>query len=233
MGTIGSQSLGVQEENRGKGIKGSVGKPWKHLPTTACSGTWTFPRFFGEFTHWEFPFLGAPGARGPSRLRWLCQERLRKESLGCVPGMWGANVGTLEMGLEGCSLCCCSFVLLFIEVGLDQVLFKCPLQPKAPWHSVVLGSLGMGFFVFLTFLSCPGHPREGAPQGWSRDQAGLGAQRVWTCWGDLGWMPPKPLRSLCRTGRGNKKDPGADKKGGTDPSSIPSRTQQTELGGIV
>lgn len=50
-----------------------------------------------------------------------------------------------------------------------KVPFQCPLQAKPAWDSVVLGSLGMGFSVFLTFLSHPEHP-----QGWGRAQAGLG-----------------------------------------------------------
>lgn len=57
-------------------------------------------------------------------------------------------------------------VLLLLEVGLDQVPFRCPLQPQTSWDSVVLGSLRMGFSVFLPFPSHPEHPREAAPQGW-------------------------------------------------------------------
>lgn len=80
--------------------------------------------------------------------------------------------------------------------------FKCPFQPKPAWHSVVLGSLRMGFSVLLTFLCHPEHSGEMAPQGWNCDQTGLGAQEGL----HMLVMPPKPLSSLCRTGRGNKKD---------------------------
>lgn len=79
--------------------------------------------------------------------------------------MGGAHVGTLKMDFEGCSWCCSSFVLLLIEVGLDQVPFKRPLQPKPPWDSVVLWFWGLWGGVLRVpdpFLSHPEHPRGGA-----------------------------------------------------------------------
>lgn len=147
-------------------------------------------------------------------------------SLGCGEPTWD-----LENRFLGCSLCCPSFVLLLIEVGLDQVPFKCPLQSKAPCGSGILGSLGMGFSVFLTLLSWPEHPQEAA----SRDGA---VARLG--WGHRGFSAHVGVtlagchQSLCRTGRGNKKkDSGVERNRGRDPSLIPSWTQYTEHGDII